>query len=414
MSVLNVSNNTSAFAQRVRSDFPFLKRTINGKPCVYFDNAATTQKPQSVIDIVADFYTHHCANVHRGVHTLSQEATLMLEGARKKTADFIHASTDEIIFTSGTTASINMVANAFAERDLRGKSILVSRMEHHSNLLPWMELCKKKDIGLIVADFNENGELSLEQLKELFRSNDVALVCITHISNTLGTINPVEDICSIAHDYGAEVLIDGAQAVMHASPDMQKIPADYYCFGAHKMFGPSGVGVLFVRKEKVENFPVFHHGGGTITEVRLDHVSYASGPARLEAGTPNIEGIIGMGAAIDFINELGRDSILSHEQCLFDSAIKMLQEFPELKILGGAKNRCALISVYSPRFHPSDLGTLLDQQGIAIRTGHHCTQPLMQHFGIPGTARISFAAYNNAEEIEVLRQALKKSLRMLL
>lgn len=408
------AKSSTSFPEEVRAAFPFTQREINGKPIVYFDNAATTQKPNAVIHAVSTFYEQHCANVHRGIHTLSQEATLRLEDSRRKTAAYINASSEEIVFTAGTTASINMVANAFAEKNLKRKAILVTRMEHHSNLLPWMHLCKKKDIQLLVADVNETGELSIDQLQDFFQKNDIALVCVTHISNTLGSINPVEEICKLAKENGAEVLIDGAQAVLHERPDMQKISPDYYCFGAHKMFGPSGIGVLYMPKKILDVFPAYQHGGGTITEVRLDRVSYAEGPARLEAGTPNIEGIIGLGAAIDFIEQMGRDQILRHEQNLFNRALHVLQEFPELHILGQAKKRCGLISVYSEKFHPSDLGTLLDRQGIAIRTGHHCTQPLMQRFGISGTARISFAAYNTEEELETLRLALKKSLRMLL
>lgn len=408
------SSISVAFSDKVRNAFPFLKRTIHGKPSVYFDNAATTQKPDVVIQSITDFYHNHCANVHRGVHTLSQEATTMLEEARKKTASYIHASPEEIIFTAGTTASVNMVANAFAEKNLKGKSLVVTMMEHHSNLLPWIHLCKAKDLQLLVADVNEAGELSLTQFEQFFSQNEVALVCVTHISNTLGTINPITEICSLAHKYGAEVLVDGAQAVMHHQPDMKVMGADYYCFGAHKMFGPSGTGVLYIKKEIQDSFPIYQHGGGTITEVRLDHISYAEGPARLEAGTPNTEGIIGMGAAIDFINSIGKEQILQHEQKLFNKALMMLKEFPELTILGNAGERCGLLSVYSTRFHPSDLGTLLDRQGIAIRTGHHCTQPLMRRFGIAGTARISFAAYNTEQEIEYLGEAIKKSLRLLL
>jgi cysteine desulfurase/selenocysteine lyase len=402
------------FSARVRADFPFLQRKIHGKGNIYLDNAATTQKPAMVIESVVDFYTHHCANVHRGIHTLSQEATSLLEAARQRTADFIHAQPNEIIFTAGTTAAINMVAHAFNQKHLDGQAIIVSVMEHHSNLLPWMDLCKRKNMRLLVAEVNEAGELSLDQIEEFLKNNQVALVCISHVSNTLGTVNPVKELVHLAHRYGSEILIDGAQAVMHQSPDMKDLKADYYCFSGHKMFGPSGIGVLYVNAALADHFPVYQHGGGTIKEVSLDAVTYAEGPARLEAGTPNIEGIIGLGAAISYIEKTGKENIQRRENELLLYCLEIIRSFPELKILGSPSHRSGLISVYSDRFHPSDLGTLLDQQGIAIRTGHHCTQPLMKRFGIAGTARFSFAAYNTEEELDVLNKALHKALSMLL
>jgi cysteine desulfurase/selenocysteine lyase len=400
---------------KIRKDFPILSRTVNGKPLVYLDNGATAQKPQSVIDALIHYYTHQNSNIHRGVHTLSREITIAYEEARKTIQLHINAKQPgEIIFTRGTTESINLVAHCFGNLSIsEGDEIIITQMEHHSNIVPWQQLCEEKKAVLNYIPINEAGELILEELPKLL-SSKTKLVALTHISNTLGTINPVKEIIATIRALSkAAVLIDGAQAVPHLKPDVQDLDCDFYAFSGHKLFGPTGVGVLYAKEEWLTKFGPYQTGGGTIKTVTLEKTEFADGPLKFEAGTPHIEGGIGLAAAIDYVNTVGFDAIQEHEETLMRYATKKLSEIENIRIYGSSKYKTSVIAFNVVGIHPFDVGTLLDKYGIAIRSGHHCTQPLCQFYNIPGTIRASFAFYNTIEEIDVFIEALKKSIKLL-
>jgi len=398
----------------IRKDFPILSRIVNGKPLIYFDNAATVQKPQQVIDSLVNYYKFHNANIHRGVHTLSQEATTEYENARVTVQKHINAeSANSIIFTRGTTESINLVAHCFGKLSVnKGDEIIVSEMEHHSNILPWQQLCEEKGAILKVIPINDAGELLMEEYQKLLSKN-TKIVAITHVSNTLGTINPIKQIIKLAHDKNIPVLIDGAQAIAHTAVDVQDLDADFYCFSGHKVYAPTGIGVLYGREEWLNKFPPYQTGGGTIKTVTFEKTEYAASPLKFEAGTPNMEGAIGLATAFDYINNLGINNISFYENELLHYATKELEKIEEVRIIGTASDKAGVISIDVINTHPFDIGTLLDQLGIAVRTGHHCTQPLMARYGIQGTVRISFAFYNTKEEIDTLIIGLKKAIKML-
>jgi cysteine desulfurase/selenocysteine lyase len=399
----------------IRKDFPILSRTVNGKPLVYFDNGATAQKPQVVIDAISHYYSFQNSNIHRGVHTLSREITIAYEEARKTIQLHLNAKqASEIIFTKGTTESINLVAHCFGKINIsEGDEIIITQMEHHSNIVPWQLLCEEKKAVLKYIPINEAGELMLEELPQLITSK-TKLVAFTHISNTLGTINPVKEmIATIRYLSQAAILIDGAQAVPHLKPDVQDLDCDFYVFSGHKLFGPTGVGILYAKDEWLQKFGPYQTGGGTIKTVTLEKTEFADSPLKFEAGTPHIEGGIGLAAAINYITELGFENIQKHEDDLLKYANKQLQEIEGLVIYGNAKHKTSVISFNVGSIHPFDIGTLLDKYGVAIRSGHHCTQPLWQFYNIPGTIRASFAFYNTFEEVDVFIEALKKSIRLL-
>ncbi len=397
----------------IRAQFPTLHREVNGKPLVYFDNGATSQKPQYVIDRITQYYTDENANIHRGVHTLSQEATSNYESARKTIQEYIGASSEvEIIFTKGTTDSINLVAHSFGELMQSGDEVVISAMEHHSNIVPWQMLCEKKGCKLKILPMNEQGELMLDELDELL-TDRTKLVAVTHISNSLGTINDVEKIISKAHDNGAKVLIDGAQSVQHLNVDVGKLDCDFYAFSGHKLFGPTGVGILYGKRELLEQMPPYQGGGDMIKEVTLEKTTYNTLPHKFEAGTPNIAGGIGLGAAFEFLSKLDMSALVEHEQDLLDYATEQLKKIDGLKIYGTAKTKTSVVSFLIEGTHPYDVGTLLDKLGIAVRTGHHCTQPVMNFYNIPGTIRASFAFYNTREEIDRMIAALDRIIPML-
>lgn len=399
----------------IRKDFPILSRTVNGKPLVYFDNGATAQKPQSVIDVILHYYAFQNSNIHRGVHTLSREITIAYEEARKTIQLHLNAKqASEIIFTKGTTESINLVAHCFGNLAItEGDEIIITQMEHHSNIVPWQQLCIERKAILKYIPINQDGELILEELPKLITPK-TKLVSFTHISNTLGTINPVKDIIAIIRSLSnAAILIDGAQAVPHLKPDVQDLDCDFYVFSGHKLFGPTGVGVLYAKEEWLQKFGPYQTGGGTIKTVTLQKTEFADSPLKFEAGTPHIEGGVGLAAAIKYITEIGFENIQKHEDDLLQYATKQLKEIEGLVIYGNAKHKTSVISFNVGSIHPFDIGTLLDKYGVAIRSGHHCTQPLWQFYNIPGTIRASFAFYNTFEEVDVFIEALKKSIRLL-
>lgn len=399
----------------IRKDFPVLSRTVNGKPLVYFDNGATAQKPQSVIDAILHYYAYQNSNIHRGVHTLSREITIAYEEARKTIQLHLNAKqASEIIFTKGTTESINLVAHCFGNLAIaEGDEIIITQMEHHSNIVPWQQLCEDKKAVLKFIPINEAGELILEELPKLITAK-TKLVGFTQISNTLGTINPVKEmIVTIRSLSQAAVLIDGAQAVPHLKPDVQDLDCDFYVFSGHKLFGPTGVGVLYAKEEWLQKFGPYQTGGGTIKTVTLEKTEFADSPLKFEAGTPHIEGGIGLAAAIKYVTEVGFENIQKHEDDLLQYATKQLKEIEGLVIYGNAKHKTSVISFNVGSIHPFDIGTLLDKYGVAIRSGHHCTQPLWQFYNIPGTIRASFAFYNTFEEVDLFIEALKKSIRLL-
>jgi cysteine desulfurase/selenocysteine lyase len=400
---------------KIRKDFPILSRTVNGKPLVYFDNGATAQKPQSVIDAISHYYAYQNSNIHRGVHTLSREITIAYEEARKTIQLHLNAKqASEIVFTKGTTESINLVAHCFGNLAItEGDEIIITQMEHHSNIVPWQQLCEEKKAILKFIPINQAGELILEELPKLITAK-TKLVAFTQISNTLGTINPVKEmIATIRSLSKAAVLIDGAQAVPHLKPDVQDLDCDFYVFSGHKLFGPTGVGVLYAKEEWLQKFGPYQTGGGTIKTVTLQKTEFADSPLKFEAGTPHIEGGIGLAAAIKYVTEIGFENIHKHEDDLLNYATKQLKEIEGLVIYGNAKHKTSVISFNVGSVHPFDIGTLLDKYGVAIRSGHHCTQPLWQFYNIPGTIRASFAFYNTFEEIDVFIEALKKSIRLL-
>lgn len=397
----------------IRKDFPILQRKVNGKPLIYFDNAATSQTPQQVIDAIVDYYSNYNANIHRGVHSLSQEATDKYEQARLKIQKHFNAKEPhEIIMTAGTTHSINLVASGFTTLLKNGDEIIVSALEHHSNIVPWQMLCERTGAILKVIPMNDNGELVMSVYDDLL-SDKTKLVFVNHISNALGTINPVEEIIQKAHAVGAAVLVDGAQACPHVKPDVQALDVDFYVASAHKMCGPTGVGMLYGKEEWLNKLPPYQGGGEMIAEVSFEKTSYAGLPHKFEAGTPNICGGIAFGAAIDYMNVIDFDQIATYEHELLEYATKQLLEIEGLRIYGTATNKTSVISFNLEGIHPYDVGTLLDKMGIAVRTGHHCAQPIMEYFKIPGTVRASFAFYNTKQEIDALIKGVKKAKMML-
>lgn len=399
--------------QAIRSQFPILEEKIHGKPLIYFDNGATTQKPLSVIQRISDYYSKENANIHRGVHTLSQEATTAYENARNTIQEYLGAKENyEILFTKGTTDSINLVAYSYGELLKAGDEIIISAMEHHSNIVPWQMLCERKGCKLRIIPMDEKGDLVLETYDSLL-SDKTKLVAVTHISNALGTVNDVKYIIEKAHAVGAKVLIDGAQSIQHIQVDVQELDCDFYAFSGHKLFGPTGIGVLYGKEEILNQMPPYQGGGDMIKEVTLEKTTYNILPHKFEAGTPNISGGIGLGTAFEFLNSLDMNKVVEHEQELLDYATSKLEEIDGIKFYGQAKEKTSVISFLIDGLHPYDVGTLLDKMGIAVRTGHHCTQPIMDQFGIPGTIRASFALYNTKEEIDVFISALNRIIPML-
>lgn len=398
--------------QVIRKDFPILSRKVNGYPLVYLDNAATSQKPQQVIDAIVDYYSNYNANIHRGVHSLSQEATDAYEAARHKIQNHFNAKEAfEIIFTAGTTHGINLVANGFASLLNKGDEIIVSALEHHSNIVPWQMLCEKTGAVLRVIPMNEEGELLMDKYAKLL-SDKTKLVFVNHISNALGTINPIEEIIEKAHSVGAAVLIDGAQSCSHIKPNLQELNVDFYVASAHKMCGPTGVGMLYMKEEWGNKLPPYQGGGEMIAEVSFEKTTYAGLPHKFEAGTPNICGGIAFGVAIDYLNAIGFEAIETHENELLTYATRKLLEIEGLKIYGTGQ-KTSVISFNIEGLHPYDIGTIVDKLGIAVRTGHHCAQPIMDFYKIPGTVRASFAFYNTLEEVDALVEAVKKAKTML-
>jgi len=398
---------------KIRANFPILHQQVNGKPLVYFDNAATSQKPQLVIDSISNYYKTINANIHRGVHTLSQLATNAYEEARKKIQINFNAKyAHEIIFTRGTTESINLISSGFSQLLNKGDEVIISYLEHHSNIVPWQLVCEKSGAVLKVIPINEKGELLMEAFDKLL-SDKTKLVAVNHISNTLGTINPVKEIIAKAHQVGAVVLIDGAQAAPHLKVDVQDLDCDFYCVSAHKMYGPTGIGFLYGKEAQLNKIPPYHGGGEMIKTVTFEKTTYAELPHKFEAGTPNIAGGIAFGTAIDYINSIGIENIALQENSLLAYGTKKLLEIPGLRIYGTSSKKASVISFNIEGIHPYDIGSIIDKLGIAVRTGHHCTQPIMDFYKIPGTVRASFAFYNTKEEIDAMVLAVKKAKQML-
>ncbi len=399
--------------EKIRADFPILSREVNGKPLVYFDNAATSQTPNAVIDVISDYYRRYNANIHRGVHTLSQEATDAYEKARHTLQSHLNAEKpEEIIFTSCTTHSINLVASGFASFLKPGDELLVSAMEHHSNIVPWQMACEKTGALLKVIPMNERGELELDIFKSLL-SERTRLVFCNHVSNALGTINPIETIITMAHAVGAAVLIDGAQAAPHFKVDVQALDVDFYTLSAHKVCGPTGVGLLYGKREWLEKLPPYQGGGEMIAEVSFEKTTYAGLPHKFEAGTPNIAGGIAFGAAIDYMNSIGFEAIAAYESELLSYATEKLEQLGWVEFIGQAAQKASVLSFNLKGIHPYDVGAILDKLGVAVRTGHHCAQPVMDYFKVPGTVRASFAFYNTKQEIDIFVEAVKTAQRML-
>jgi len=399
--------------QKIRKDFPILSREVNGHPLVYFDNAATSQTPKQVIDAIVDYYSNYNANIHRGVHALSQEATDAYEGARQKIQKHFNVrETHEIIFTSGTTHGINLVANGFTERLNPGDELLVSAMEHHSNIVPWQMLSEKTGAILKVIPMNLEGELIMDEFENLL-SDKTKMVFCNHVSNALGTINPIKEIIDKAHKVGAAVLIDGAQACPHIKPDLQALDVDFYVASAHKVCGPTGIGMLYGKEAWLKELPPYQGGGEMISEVTFEKTTYADLPHKFEAGTPNVSGGIAFGVALDHMNTIGFDEIAAYENELLEYATKQLLDIEGLQIYGSSPNKTSVISFNVGEIHPYDIGTILDKLGIAVRTGHHCAQPIMDFYKIPGTIRASFSFYNTKEEIDIFIKGLKKAIVML-
>ena len=398
---------------KIRSDFPILSRKVNGQPLVYFDNAATSQTPNQVIDVITDYYTRLNSNIHRGVHKLSQEATEAYESARKKIQQHFNAAhTHEIIFTAGTTESINLIASGYSSILKKGDELVISALEHHSNIVPWQMLCEKTGAELKVIPMTQKGTLDINILDSIL-SNKTRLVFVNHVSNALGTVNPIKEIIAKAHNVKAEVLIDGAQACPHIKADLQSLDVDYYVTSAHKLCGPTGVGMLFGKEALLNKLPPYQGGGEMIATVTFEKTTYADLPHKFEAGTPNISGGIAFGAALDYMNDIGFEAISAYEAELLDYATTALKELPGLKIYGEAPEKTAVISFNIEGIHPYDIGSILDQMGIAVRTGHHCAQPIMDYFEISGTIRASFSFYNTREEVDRLVEGLRKAMKML-
>ena len=399
--------------ESIRNDFPILNTKVNGNQLIYFDNAATSQTPNCVIDSISDYYKNLNSNIHRGVHKLSQLATDKYEESRKKFKEHLNArSASEIIFTSGTTHSINLISNGFTGFLKKGDEIIVSQLEHHSNIVPWQMLCEKTGAIMKVIPMNEKGDLDLSEFSDLL-GNKTKVVFVNHVSNALGTVNPIETIIEKSHKAGAAVLIDGAQAAPHFEIDVRKLDVDFYVCSAHKLCGPTGVGILYGKKEWLEKLPPYQGGGEMIDQVTFEKSTYADLPNKFEAGTPNISGVIASGIALDYINKIGLANIKQYEDYLLDYATAKLEEIDGIKIYGESKTKVSVISFNIGEIHPYDIGSVIDNLGIAVRTGHHCAQPIMDYFDIPGTIRISFSFYNTIDEINILIDALKKASKML-
>ncbi|MCC6252963.1 MAG: cysteine desulfurase [Bacteroidia bacterium] len=398
----------------IRKDFPTLEQKVNKHNLIYFDNGATAHKPKVVINSIQEYYTNKNSNIHRGVHTLSRQITEAYEQARVTVQHFVNAAfSHEIVFTKGTTDSINLVAYSFGKRFVKaGDEVMISAMEHHSNILPWMQLCEDRGASLKVVPINKAGEIKVEDFTKLI-TDRTKLVAITHVSNTLGTINPIKEIIHNAHLRNVPVLIDGAQAVPHLKVDVQDLDADFYCFSAHKMFGPTGVGVLYAKEKWLNEMPPYQSGGGIIQTVSFEGVTYAPAPLKFEAGTPHIAGGIGLATAINYINQIGFEQIEKYENELLNYAQSQLHQMEEVEIIGQSEHKAAVVSFIVKGLHPYDVGMILDKYGVAVRTGHHCTQPLMDYYKIPGTIRASLAFYNTFEEIDTFVTALKKAIKML-
>ena len=401
--------------QEIRNQFPILERKVNGEHLIYFDNGATTQKPKFVLNVLDEYYEQYNANVHRGIHTLSQEATDKMEESRRKIQAFINAEHEhEVIFTRGTTESINLVASSFGQLLNEGDEIIITEIEHHSNIVPWQLLAERKNLVLKYIPLTENGTLAIEKLDDLL-TDKTKLVAVNQVSNALGVVNPIDIIIEKAHAKGAKVLIDGAQSAPHFKIDVQKMNCDFFVFSGHKMYGPTGIGVLYGKEEILNQMPPYHGGGEMIKDVTMEKSTYACLPFKFEAGTPDVAGIIGLGAAVDFINSIGIDEIHQYEKELVDYCIDRLSAFDEVVIYGKNVEHSGAVS-FNLKFagvHASDVGMILDKKGIAVRTGHHCAQPIMQFFNIPGTVRASFAVYNTKEEIDIFIEGLKTAMRML-
>ncbi|WDO13757.1 cysteine desulfurase [Flavobacterium sp. WW92] len=399
--------------QSIRAEFPILSQKVNGKPLVYFDNAATSQKPKVVLEAIASYYEEINANIHRGVHKLSQLATDAYEASRGKIQRHINAAhSHEVLFTSGTTHGINLVANGFASLLKPGDEVMVSALEHHSNIVPWQMLCERTGAQLTVIPMNEKGELVMEGFDRLL-SEKTKVIAVNHISNALGTINPIEEIIAKAHRFGAAVLIDGAQSAAHMKPDVQALDCDFYVFSGHKICGPTGTGILYGKEAWLNKLPPYQGGGEMIKEVTFEKTTYAELPHKFEAGTPNIAGGIVLGTAIDYLNSIGFETIAAYENELLEYGTRRLLEIEGVKIYGTSEHKTSVISFNVEGIHPFDIGTIVDKLGIAVRTGHHCAQPIMRFFDIPGTIRASFAFYNTKEEIDALVEAVKKAKTML-
>lgn len=400
--------------ESLRKDFPILTQSVHGKPLVYLDNAATSQKPTFVLDNLEHYYRAENSNVHRGVHRLSEIATEAFEASRKKVQRFLGAASEkEIIFTRGTTEGINLVASSYGRKFLTaGDEVVISAMEHHSNIVPWQMLCEATGAVLRVIPINDDGELLIEKYRELLMSGRVKLVSFVHVSNSLGTVNPAKEIIDLAHRAGAVVLVDGAQAIQHFKVDVQTLDADFYVFSAHKLYGPTGVGILYGKAALLNAMPPYQGGGDMIRTVSFEKTTYNDLPYKFEAGTPDISGAIAFGAAIDYVERLGVESIAAHEAELLRYATEQFAEIKEARIIGTAKEKVSVLSFVLENIHPHDVGTLVDREGVAIRTGHHCTQPVMTRFGLPATSRASFAMYNTKEEVDALVRAVKKTVEM--
>ena len=406
-----ISNDT---VENWRKDFPILDQKVNGHDLVYLDNAATTQKPNSVIETISRYYSEINSNIHRGVHTLSQLATDEYEDTRKKAQQLLNAkSLSEIIFTRGTTEAINLIVSSWGGSELKaGDEVIISEMEHHSNIVPWQMICERSGAILKVIPMNDYGELLIDEYKKLINEK-TKMVAVVHVSNALGTINPVKEIIKIAHDHGALVLLDGAQAVAHLAVDVQELDCDFYAFSGHKLYGPTGIGVLYGKEKLLEKMPPYQGGGDMIRMVTFEKTEYNDLPYKFEAGTPNIAGTIGLGAAIDYVSGIGFDAIHAHENTLLEYATEQLQEIAGFRAIGTAKEKASVLSFVIKGIHPHDLGTILDTEGIAIRTGHHCAMPVMAHFKLPATARASFALYNTKQEVDILKAGLIKTMEVM-
>lgn len=407
------TSKSNTALEDLRSQFPILTQKVNGRDLIYFDNAATSQKPSTVIDKIKTYYEKENANIHRGVHSLSQEATTAYEQARLKVSNYLNAKSDaEIIFTKGTTDGINLIASSFGELLHPGDEVLISAMEHHSNIVPWQLLESRKKIKLKIIPIHNSGEIDLKAFEKLLNEK-TKLVSITHISNSLGIINPIKEIIRKSHFVGAKVLIDGAQSIQHEKIDLQELDCDFFVFSGHKIYGPTGIGVLYGKSELLNIMPPYQGGGDMIEKVSFEKTTFNVLPFKFEAGTPNIVGGIALGAAFDFLNSLNFEQFKNHELELLRYAEEQLLTIPEIQIFGNSKNKTSVISFNVGKIHPFDIGTLLDKQGVAVRTGHHCTQPIMDFYQIPGTIRVSFSIYNTKDEIDVFMAALNKSIQIL-